>query len=129
MTNKKDQQIEIDRKKEGNEGFFGGIYDNLRLIVRLIKDPRVNILLKILPIGTLIYLVVPFDFLPINPIDDGFVIFLGSYLFIELCPEDVVEEHRKDLRQPVSVDVSVKNSEADVVEGEYKDVPTGKIEE
>ena len=37
-------------------GFFQGIADHLKLVWRLWLDPRVNPLLKILPFGSLIYL-------------------------------------------------------------------------
>jgi hypothetical protein len=55
----------------------------------------VNILLKLLPLGTLVYLVMP-DPVPFI-IDDALIIGLGTYVFIELCPQDVVEEHRANL--------------------------------
>ncbi len=75
----------------------GGVIDlttrNLRLIWRLLTDKRVHPLLKLLPIGSLVYLLAP-DFLPLNPIDDAVILWLGSYLFLELCPPELVAEHR-----------------------------------
>ena len=112
----------LDRAKETNEGFFRSLYGELRLIARLLKDPRVNFLLKLLPIGALFYLFSPLDLSPVNPLDDGLVIWLGGYFFIELCPDDVVEEHRKALRQPVSKDSTVSDSPPDVVEGSFREV-------
>ncbi|MEA3325854.1 MAG: hypothetical protein U9R53_00860 [Chloroflexota bacterium] len=112
----------LDQARKANEGFFKGLYDNLRLIVRLLKDERVNTLLKLLPIGALIYLVVPVDFLPINPIDDGLVVWLGGYLFIEFCPDDVVEEHRKALRQLKDIDVTTEEPSSEVIDGSFRDV-------
>ena len=73
-------------------GFFRNLSSQLKLVLRLIADRRVNFLLKFLPVATIIYLIVP-DFLP-GPIDDALVISLGLYTFVELCPEDVVAEHR-----------------------------------
>jgi len=118
------EQRSIERSKEANENFFTGIYQNFRLIVRLIKDPRVNLLLKFLPVGALIYLVVPLDFLPVNPIDDALVFWLGGALFIELCPDDVVREHRESLEKALSPESEADGSHQDVVEGEYREVPT-----
>jgi hypothetical protein len=69
---------------------------NLRLIWRLLTDKRVSPLLKLLPIGSLVYLVSP-DFLPLNPIDDAVILWLGSYLFLELCPPELVAEHRRQI--------------------------------
>jgi len=90
-------------------GFFQEIGMNLKLLVRLIRDRRVNPLLKLLPIGSLLYLVVP-DLAP-GPIDDAAVIWLGSVLFVELCPADVVQEHRDALRA--------------VVDGEWREIKDG----
>jgi hypothetical protein len=107
-------------QKEGAR-FWDGLILNLRLVVRLIKDERINLFLKILPIGALVYLLTPLDILSLNPIDDGLVMWLGSYLFIQLCPKDIVDEHRKALTNPAErseqtaqdvIDVSFKNKES-----------------
>jgi len=90
-------------------GFFQEIGMNLKLILRLIRDRRVSPLLKLLPVGSLAYLVLP-D-LAVGPIDDAAVIWLGSVLFVELCPADVVQEHRDALRS--------------VVDGEFREVKEG----
>jgi len=116
-------QNSIERSKQTNENFFSGIYQNIRLIARLIKDPRVNLFLKFLPVGALIYLVVPLDFLPVNPIDDALVFWLGGALFIELCPDDVVMEHRNALEKALSPQGEDDDTGGDVVEGEFKEVP------
>ena len=113
----------LDQARKANEGFFKGLYNNLRLIVRLLKDDRVSPLIKLLPIGALIYLVVPVDILPINPIDDGLVVWLGGYLFIELCPDDVVVEHRIALRQLKDIEVTPDEPASEVIDGSYRDVP------
>jgi hypothetical protein len=74
----------------------------LKLILRLMRDSRVNPLLKLLPVGTLAYLIVP-D-LAIGPIDDAVVIWLGSILFVELCPPEVVKEHMDALHSVVDAE-------------------------
>jgi hypothetical protein len=74
----------------------------LKLIVALMRDPRVNPLLKLLPVGTLVYLVMP-D-LAIGPIDDAVVIWLGSVLFVELCPPEIVKEHSDRLHSVVDAE-------------------------
>ncbi len=91
-------------------GFFQELGMNFKLILRLIRDRRVNPLLKLLPIGSLVYLVVP-DLAP-TPIDDAAVMWLGSVLFVELCPADVVQEHRNALRS--------------VVDAQWREVDEGK---
>ena len=82
-----------------SKGVFNEILQRGKLILRLMGDKRVNPVLKLLPIGSLVYLVVPLDFLPVNPVDDALVVWLGGYLFIELCPPDVVQEHMAVLNQ------------------------------
>lgn len=119
MSDKKSNGI-TPIQKEGAR-FWDGLILNLRLVVRLLKDKQVNPLLKILPIGALIYLLTPLDILSLNPIDDGLVMWLGSYLFIQLCPKDIADEHRKALTNTADrseqtsqevIDVSFKNKES-----------------
>lgn len=108
---------------QAKEGFFRELYQNLRLIIRLMSDSRVNLLLKVLPVGALVYWVVPFDFLPVNPFDDALVIWLGCTLFLELCPEYVVEEHRQALRENNATNNHAKGHAQDVIDGDYTDLP------
>jgi uncharacterized membrane protein YkvA (DUF1232 family) len=118
-----EQDRNLDKPKQDDQRNFGGIFNNIRLIARLLKDRRVNFFLKLLPIGALIYLVVPVDFLPINPLEDAVVLWLGGTLFIELCPDDIVAEHRRALAEASGgVDI-VSERSSDVVDAEYKDVP------
>ncbi len=104
-------------------GFFQDLTNRFRLISRLLMDSRVNPLIKILPVATLAYVVFPADLLPLNPIDDAFVIWIGTTLFVELCPPHVVQEHLQALSQwPVSgkfQDASSSGQEGDVIDGEY----------
>ena len=118
----KNKKNSLDQARRANEGFFIGLYDNIRLIVRLLKDKRISPLLKLLPVGALAYLVVPLDFLPANPIDDGLVIWLGAYLFIELCPDDVVMEHRKALKQLKDIEENAGEETSEVIEGSFRDI-------
>jgi uncharacterized membrane protein YkvA (DUF1232 family) len=112
----------LDKYRKDDQQSFGGIIDNLRLIFRLLKDSRVNSLLKLLPVGALLYLIIPIDFLPINPLEDAVILWLGGTLFIELCPDDIVQEHRLALNRSQSgVEIADKKS-SDVVDAEYKDV-------
>lgn len=91
MTDKTNRKIVLPQ----NRGFFQDLTLRIKLILRLLGDGRVNPLLKLLPIGSLVYLVVP-DIAP-GPIDDAAVIWLATYLFVELCPPAVVQEHLEAL--------------------------------
>lgn len=83
-------------KIQENPGLFSGMSRTLRLVLRLLADRRVNFFLKLLPIGSLVYLFSPLD-AAIPLIDDAVIVGLGTYVFIELCPQDVVEEHQARL--------------------------------
>lgn len=93
----------------------------LKLILRLMGDRRVSPLLKLLPVGSLVYLLVP-D-LVIGPIDDAVVIWLGSILFVELCPPEIVQEHMDALRSVV--DAEWREADDDTPELRGGDPPPG----
>jgi uncharacterized membrane protein YkvA (DUF1232 family) len=91
-----------------DRGFIQNLTMRIKLILRLMADKRVNILLKLLPIGALIYLVSPIDLIPgalipfIGALDDVAVIWLGATLFVDLCPEEVVQEHVDALQKVIN---------------------------
>ncbi len=99
-------------------GFFSELAVRAKLILRMMSDRRVNPFLKVLPVGTLVYFLVP-D-LMIGPLDDAAIIWLGTYLFVELCPPEVVQEHLDSLHkaQPEHKDEPGEI----VVDGEYRDL-------
>jgi uncharacterized membrane protein YkvA (DUF1232 family) len=73
-----------------------------KLVWRLWRDRRVFWLWKLIPIGGALYVVFPLDFipdfLPVAGQVDDLGIFLGSlWLFQELCPAEVVQEHWNNL--------------------------------
>jgi uncharacterized membrane protein YkvA (DUF1232 family) len=91
-----------------DRGFIQNLTMRIKLILRLMADRRVNFLLKLLPIGALIYLVSPIDLIPgalipfIGALDDVAVIWLGATLFVDLCPEEVVQEHVEALQKVIN---------------------------
>ena len=82
----------------------------VKLILRLVGDRRVSPWLKIIPVAGIAYLLSPLDIIPdialpiIGELDDAAILWLTNYLFIELCPPEVVDEHVKaltaNLRRP-----------------------------
>lgn len=98
--------------------------NRLKLIFRLMGDRRVSAFLKLIPVGALIYLISPIDLAPgvafpiIGALDDAGILWLGSYLFVELCPPNVVNEHIKAL----SENMSETDMQGDIVDGEATDV-------
>lgn len=108
-------------------GFLPEIGLRIKLILKLLGDRRVNIFLKAIPVASLIYLIFP-D-LAVGPIDDALVIWLASYLFVELCPDDVVEYHLSRLKHVVlpgeTAPAGTPPPEApkpDVIDAEFKEV-------
>jgi uncharacterized membrane protein YkvA (DUF1232 family) len=70
----------------------------MKLFSRLLKDPRVSVSPKLLLAGVLAYVIVPTDLLPdflvgVGQLDDLAVILGGLKLFLNLCPQEVVQEH------------------------------------
>ncbi|NOH01661.1 MAG: DUF1232 domain-containing protein [Chloroflexi bacterium] len=117
MTEKKPSEIIVNQQG----GVVRNILNQIKLIVRLMGDPRVNIFAKLIPIGTLVYLISPIDAvsLPIiGAVDDAALLWLGSYIFTELCPPDVVAEHMKAL----AANTTPGGSQDDVVDAETTEV-------
>ena len=113
------------RKPKLTSSFFSTVADELRLVLRLMADRRVNPFLKLLPIGTVLYFFIP-DLI-LGPIDDALILGIGTYLFIELCPPHIVEEHREALRNIVDSKLSevdkdrIPIHEDEIIEGEFLD--------
>lgn len=122
----------MNSKKPGNimvppsRGLISDLAARLKLIVRLIGDSRVSFFLKAIPIGAAIYLFSPVDFMPgmvlpiIGAIDDAAVVSLGAYLFVELCPPEVVNEHMQ------AISSNMASTPNDVVDAEATDIPDDK---
>lgn len=108
---------------EPDNGLFVELGVQARLLMRLLADRRVNSLLKILPIISFLYLLFPFDLL--GPIDDAIVIWLGATLFIELSPQDVVDEHRAALSpaRKNAADEEPKIDEGDIIDAKFRTKP------
>ena len=100
MNEKKNSNLTVSRP-EG--GMVRSAINQLKLIFRLMGDRRVNFLAKLIPIGAFAYLFFPADVVPnvvlpvIGVLDDAAILWLGSYVFVELCPPEVVAEHMKAL--------------------------------
>jgi uncharacterized membrane protein YkvA (DUF1232 family) len=84
-------------------GAMRDIIRRLKLVGRLMGDSRVSPFIKALPLASLAYLIFPFDLAPgialpiIGALDDAAILWFGSTLFVELCPDEVVKEHMQTL--------------------------------
>ena len=117
MAEKKSSDITIPQQG----GVMRNILNQLKLIFRLMGDRRVNFFAKIIPVGAFAYLLFPLDAISlpiIGVVDDAAILWLGSYIFTELCPPEVVAEHMKALAGNTTANTSQDN----VVDAEATDV-------
>jgi len=83
-------------------GLLAEIARQLQLIWRLLHDSRVSPWVKLLVPATLLYVISPIDFIPdvalgLGQLDDLTILLLGLWLFVDLCPKDVVRQHLEEL--------------------------------
>ncbi len=115
-TNRKTRTITVPKQR----GAIRDFVSNLKLIFKLMGDKRVSPWVKLIPIGALAYWISPVDLLMgipgVDAIDDVAVLWIGSTLFIELCPPNVVQEHRDELNN------TVQDTSEEIVDAESTDV-------
>jgi len=115
-----------------NSGFIQDLILRLKLILRLIGDRRVNPFVKLLPIAAAIYIISPLDLIPgavlpfIGALDDAAVLWLGTTLFMALCPEDIVQEHSNALQNVIAGtwrDTPQQDEAGEIIDVEAKETP------
>ena len=91
-----------------NTGVFQDLLRQVKLVYKLMGDKRISFFLKLLPIASIVYLVSPVDLAPglalpvIGALDDAAVLWLGTTLFLTLCPEEIVQEHKEAMDKVVN---------------------------
>lgn len=80
--------------------FFQEIGFHIRLLFLLLLDRRIGFGTRLVFLVGLLYAINPYDY-P-SPLDDIFVLFLLSELFIALCPPKIVDEHLNRMRRTIS---------------------------
>lgn len=80
------------------------LLDQLMLTWRLIRDPRVPLWAKAIPVLAVAYVLSPIDLVPdfiigLGQLDDLGLIFGAMRLFESVTPDYVVAEHRKELER------------------------------
>ena len=120
MPDKKSRKVVV----PASRGMTRDFVDRLKLILRLMGDSRVSPWVKLIPIGAVAYLISPIDIIMGIPgvaaLDDAAVLWIGSSLFVELCPPDVVQEHMQDLGS------NLEDSSGDIVDADATDVNENK---
>ena len=117
MSDKKSNKLTVSQG-----GVLRNVILQMKLILRLLGDSRVSFWTKLIPLGTLIYLVSPIDIIMGIPgvaaLDDAAIVWFGSNLFVELCPPEVVKEHLSTLQS--NLDISDDSDE--IIDAETTDV-------
>lgn len=75
------------------------LLSHARLSVRLLRDPSVPFFAKLLPLGAVLYLIFPIDWMPdfipvLGQLDDIGVLLLALESFLKLCPGSIVAHHQ-----------------------------------
>jgi uncharacterized membrane protein YkvA (DUF1232 family) len=83
---------------------FRTLVAEVRLALRLLREPAVPLYLKALPFAALAYVLSPLDFLPdfipiIGQLDDLGVVILGLKAFLRLVPSEPMTFHRDAIAQ------------------------------
>jgi uncharacterized membrane protein YkvA (DUF1232 family) len=83
-------------------GFLKDLVRQIRLLWRLLNDPRVPVWVKTIPLVALLYLIFPIDLVPdpalgLGQLDDLAVMLLGLKFFRDMSPRAVVNEHESDI--------------------------------
>ena len=107
-----------------NGGLLHEIIRQIKLVWLLFKDNRINIFLKTLPVLALTYLISPIDALTvpiIGVLDDAAIVWIGTALFVGLCPPEIVEEHMDSLKN--IIDTTWKDApDEEIVDAEARDI-------
>jgi uncharacterized membrane protein YkvA (DUF1232 family) len=76
------------------------LVENVRLAVRLMREPRVPWWIKAILPTAAVYVVSPIDIIPdfmpvIGELDDLGLVVMALILFLRLCPTDALDFHRR----------------------------------
>lgn len=108
----------MDNKKSSGSfgtGFISDVILKIRLTIALIQDNRINMVYKLIPVLCLVYLVIPLDFL-FGPIDDAVIIYFGLDFFINVCPQEIVQEFKDKINGK-----TVNHQPEQIVDVEFKE--------
>jgi uncharacterized membrane protein YkvA (DUF1232 family) len=134
-NNKMESDLTVATK---DEGFWREMWHQVRLVLHLVRDPKVPLYLKLLPLAAVIYVLIPTDFIPdvfpvVGQLDDLTALIVGGKIFIELAPQKVVAQYLESMRQKRE-ELSEEDSQSPdelsesgdqggvIIEGDYEEV-------
>src|SRR5262245_7326536 len=85
-------------------GLIRTIVSNIRLSIRLLREPGVPLLRKTVLVLVALYFISPLDIIPdvlpvIGEVDDLAIGLLALQFFVQLCPPEAVAFHRAAIAQ------------------------------
>jgi uncharacterized membrane protein YkvA (DUF1232 family) len=88
----------------GKSGFWRELWQQIRLIYYLMRDPEVPIYLKLVPLLGVAYVIFPIDLIPdvaplLGQLDDLTALVVGAKVFIDLAPPHIVGKYLDMLQQ------------------------------
>lgn len=109
-------------------GLLAEIVRNVQLVWRLLLDPRVSLLTKLVIPGLAVaYFLWPADLMPdvflgLGQLDDLMLLALATKLFIDLCPTEIVRQYRNAAAGVTSPPKAGRrqNKSDTVVDAEYR---------
>ena len=106
-------------------GFWGEVWQQIRLVFYLIKDRDVPIYLKAVPFLGVAYMLFPIDiiadFVPVlGQLDDLTLLLIGAKVFIEMAPPQVVARYMDQMKTART---------ATIIEGEMSDAAENTTKE
>ena len=104
-------------------GLLRTLLSHLRLAIRLVREPTVPLLTKVVPVLTGLYVISPVDFVPdllpvLGQLDDLSIILIGLETFLRLCPGMASTFHRDAIAQ--GRPYSPMSPSGDVIDAEYR---------
>lgn len=81
-------------------GLLFTVLSRVRLATRLVREPRVPLLIKMLPLAAGLYVLSPIDFAPdflplLGQLDDLTLVVVAIGTFLRLCPPQPVAFHQE----------------------------------
>lgn len=85
-------------------GLFRALLSQVRLAIRLMREPRVPLPTKAVPLLAALYLISPLDVVPdvlplLGQLDDVGIILVTLEVFLRVCPAQAIAFHRAALAQ------------------------------
>jgi len=105
----------------------------LKLLYRMMRDPRVSRADKLILAGAIVYVITPFDFIPdfipfIGQVDDIYLVAIVLLRFINRASEDVVTEHWDGSVDIKSLIVTISNLAQFFLPKRLRNILTGNLE-